>query len=272
MSKTEEKKNVINPGALVLIHLDAKREFLVTVERGLKLSTDHGNMELDEVIGKPFGYIGRTHLGKEFYCLKPCTADLLFKLKRTTTIVYPKDLGPLLLETAVGPGSRVIDIGTGSGAMALTLAKFVAPEGMVYSYERREEFIDNARKNIERAGYLKNVTFRHYDIGETDFQDKDVDAIFIDVPEPWFVIPKAVSALKSGHHLVSWSPNMEQVKRTVETLKENDFIRITVKEIIEREILVRERGVRPRERGITHTAYLVRGQLLYRVKSSQSDF
>ena len=184
----------------------------------------------------------------------------MMKVKRTTTIVYPKDLGYLMLETTVGPGSRVIELGTGSGALTMVLAIFVAPDGIVYSYDRREDFIVNARKNIERVGYANNVEFICADAALQGFDQKEVDAIFIDVPEPWTIVPKAVEVLKGGHHLVSWSPNVEQVKRTIEVLQAHRFQRIKVKEINEREMLVRLQGVRPRERGITHTAYLIRAQ------------
>jgi tRNA (adenine57-N1/adenine58-N1)-methyltransferase len=98
------------------------------------------------------------------------------------------------------------------------------------------------------------------DVAQQGFEQEEVDAIFIDVPEPWAIVPKAVEALKGGHHLVSWSPNVEQVKRTIEALEAHRFQRIKVKEINEREMLVRLQGVRPRERGITHTAYLVKAQ------------
>lgn len=260
MNYPKNTEDIIKQNDLVLIYLDIKRIFLIQATPGLKLSSDLGNMDLDGIIGKPFGYVGKTHLDKEFYCLKPSTSDLMFKIKRTTTIVYPKDLGYLLLETAVGPGSRVIDIGTGSGALTMVLAKFVAPDGMVYSYEKREDFAENAKKNIERAGYLNNVRFILRDVVQEGFTEKYVDAIFIDVPEPWDIVPKASDVLKGGCHLVSWSPNIEQVKRTVEILKASSFIRIRTSEIGEREILVRQRGVRPKERGITHTAYLVRAQ------------
>jgi tRNA (adenine57-N1/adenine58-N1)-methyltransferase len=192
----------------------------------------------------------------------------MFKVRRLTTIVYPKDLGLLLLETSVGPGSRVIDIGSGSGAMTFVLAKLVAPDGRVFSYDRRQDFIDNAKRNVERTGYGSNVQFICSDVAQTGFSPEEVDGVFIDVPEPWDIVPHATKVLKGGHHLVSWSPNIEQVKRTVEILRANHFIRIKVSEVVEREMLVRERGVRPRERGITHTAYLVRAQ---RVLSPQGD-
>jgi tRNA (adenine57-N1/adenine58-N1)-methyltransferase len=182
----------------------------------------------------------------------------MFKAKRKTTVVYPKDLGLMILETAIGPGSHVIDIGTGSGVMALVLAQLVAPDGMIFSYERREEFIGNAQENIERVGSAQYVTCHHWDAAEKGFKETNVDAIFIDVPEPWTIVPHAAEALKGGHHLISWSPNVEQVKRTVEALEEHSFTRIKVSAVTEQELLVRQQGVRPRERGITHTAYLVR--------------
>ena len=253
-------EETITPGSLIFIYLDEKRQFLVEALPHVKLSTDLGNCDLKDIIGKPFGYTGKTHLGREFFCLKPSTSDLMLKVKRTTTVVYPKDLGLLLLETAIGPGSQIIEVGTGSGAMTLVLAKFIGNEGRVYTYDRRQEFIDNAKKNLERAGYHKTVEFFCFDVAQEGVLQKDVDAIFIDVPEPWEVIPRVTDALKGGHHLASWSPNIEQVKRTVDVLKENNFIRLKVSEINERELLVRQQGIRPKERGITHTAYLVRAQ------------
>lgn len=213
----------IEDGQFVFIYLDEKRQFLVQAAPHLKISTDHGNLDLSKIIGRPFGLVGETHLGKEFYCLKPSTADIMLKLRRTTTITYPKDLGYLLLETAVGPGSKVIEVGTGSGVLTSVLAKFVAPNGVVYSYERRQEFIDNAKENIERAGYIDIVQFHCRDVAQDGFLQKDVDAIFLDVAEPWVLIPKATEALKGGYHLVSWSPNVEQVKSTVVVLKKTQF-------------------------------------------------
>ncbi|MEO0122973.1 MAG: tRNA (adenine-N1)-methyltransferase [candidate division WOR-3 bacterium] len=251
------EENYINQGDLVLIYLDEKRQFLVQAVSKLKLSTDLGDIKIDEIINKEFGYIGKTHLGRNYYCLKPATSDLMLKIKRRTTIVYPKDLGYLLFETSVGPGSRVIEVGTGSGALTLFLSKIVAPDGVVYSYERNEEFLENAKKNLEKIKYKAKIEYFLRDVAIDGFIQKNVDAVFIDVPEPWDVVPKAFDALKGGHHLVSWSPNIEQVKKTVEMLQSKSFVKIKVCEIIQRDILIRERGVRPRERGITHTAYLV---------------
>ena len=245
---------------LVLIYLDEKRHFLIQIQKGLKLSSDYGSIDVQGIVDKPFGYTGKTHLGHQFYCLKPSISDMMMKLRRTTTIVYPKDLGYLLLATSIQPGSRVIEIGTGSGAMTMVLSRLVAPNGKVFSYDRRSEFIENARMNLARSKALDCVEFRVRDVGKEGFIDEHVDAVFVDVPEPWEIVAHAATALKGGHHFVSWSPNVEQVRRTVEMLSHQSFIMIKVSEILERELLVRERGTRPRERSITHTAYLVQAQ------------
>ncbi|MEO0206005.1 MAG: tRNA (adenine-N1)-methyltransferase, partial [candidate division WOR-3 bacterium] len=244
-------ENLIKPGDLVYIYLDDKRQFLIQVLPKLKLSTDLGDISIDDMVNKEFGYVGKTHLGKDFYCLKPTTSDLMLKIKRKTTIIYPKDLGYLLFETSIGPGSKVIEVGTGSGALTLFLSKILAPDGVVYSYERNEEFLENAKKNLEKITNKCRIEFFFRDAAIEGFLQKDVDAVFIDVPEPWDIVPRAFDSLKNGHHLVSLSPNIEQVKRTVEMLERSGFIRIKICEVLQREILVRERGVRPRERGIT---------------------
>jgi len=251
---------VIQVNEPVLIYLSEKRNYFIEIGKKGKFSTDLGEIDLKELIGKPYGYVGKTHLGKEFCCLKPTTADLMLRLKRLTTIVYPKDLGEVLIETSIGYGSRVCEVGTGSGALTLALARFVGPSGRVYSYDRRQEFIENARKNVMRVGLDEGVEFFLRDVARDGFLQTDSDAIFIDVPEPWEIVPWTRAALKSGYHLASWSPNIEQVKRMVDALNSENFKRIRVREIIEREILVRERGIRPKERGITHTAYLVTAQ------------
>jgi tRNA (adenine57-N1/adenine58-N1)-methyltransferase len=254
--------NEIKAGDMVLIHLDEKREYIVQAKAELRLSSDLGEILVKDLIGKPYGFVGKTHLDRPFFCLKPSLSDLMMKVKRSTTVVYPKDLGYLLLETSVGPGTRVVEVGTGSGALTLVLARLTAPDGKIYSYERKEEFSQNARKNLERYGLEKNVEFFVRDVGLDGFTVTDADAVFIDVPEPWDILPWAAKALKGGHHAVSWSPNIEQVQKTVDAMKANHFTRINTAEIILRDLLVRERGIRPREHGITHTAYLTSGQLV----------
>ncbi|MEO0226398.1 MAG: tRNA (adenine-N1)-methyltransferase, partial [candidate division WOR-3 bacterium] len=242
------------------IYFDEKSEYLLEIKRGLTFSTHQGNIKLDEIIGQRFGAELKTHLNKPFYLLKPSIADLMMKVRRQTTIVYPKDAGMMVLKTAIGPGSKVIEIGTGSGALTLLLARMVQPDGKIYTYERRSEFIEVSKKNLTRCGLSDYVEFILSDVAKEGLKHKEVDAIFIDIPEPWTVIEPASIALAGGHHLVSLSPNIEQIKKTKEILEIKNFKRIETSEIMMREILIRHTGTRPRERSITHTAYLLFAQ------------
>jgi tRNA (adenine57-N1/adenine58-N1)-methyltransferase len=174
--------------------------------------------------------------------------------------VYPKDAGLMVLQSFVFPGARVIECGTGSGALTIILSNFVRPNGKIYSYESRPEFSDNAKANVTKVGLSDYVEFFCADVEREGFKQKDIDAVFIDLPEPWIAIKPAYDALKGGHSYVSLSPNTEQVRKTKTVLELEGFVRIKVLEILERELLVRITGTRPTERMISHTAYLVFAQ------------
>ncbi|HID32179.1 MAG TPA: tRNA (adenine-N1)-methyltransferase [bacterium (Candidatus Stahlbacteria)] len=249
-------------GDLVIVYRDDRSSYLVKVKKGGRLQTHHGDIEHNEILKKNLGEVIRTHLDKEFYLLPPSHYDRMMKVKRKTTILYPKDAGYLMLKTDVGPGSRVIEVGSGSGALTCLLASIVGPEGKVYSYERRDDLLTITRTNVERYQLLDRVVFHLGDVAREGFQEENVDAVFIDVPEPWAIIPEAYSALKGGGFLVSLSPNLEQVKRSVEAM--SNFKRIEVVEILLREIMVRKEGTRPKERAIVHTGYLISGQRILR--------
>lgn len=251
---------MVKQGDLVIIYFDEKSEFLLEIKAMGSFSTHHGNILLADLIGQEYGAEMKTHLGKSYYLLRPSTFDLMMKVRRQTTIIYPKDAGLMLLKTAVGPGSHVVEIGTGSGAMTIVLANAVRPHGTVHTYERRREFMENSKRNVERCRLAEYVEFRCADPAADGIVEKNVDAVFIDVPEPWSVIGAAAGALAGGHHLVSLSPNIEQIKMTKETLEARDFRRIDICEVLVRKMLLRHTGTRPCERSITHTAYLVFAQ------------
>lgn len=251
---------MVNEGDLVIVYFDEESEFMLEAKKGVNFSTHEGTIRLADLVGQEYGAALKTHLGKFFYLLKPSTSDLMMKVKRLTTIVYPKDAGFMLLKTAIGPGSEVVEIGTGSGAMTILLANTVRPKGTVHTYERRVEFVENSRRNVRRCGLGDVVQFYQADAALEGVKQHNVDAVFIDIPEPWSVIAAAREALAGGHHLVSLSPNIEQIRRTKETLDVLSFKRTEVCEIAVREMLVRRTGTRPRERSITHTAYLLFSQ------------
>jgi tRNA (adenine57-N1/adenine58-N1)-methyltransferase len=250
---------MIQPGDQVVLYHSDRMSYLVTVQPKGSFSTHRGQLPFDRIAGREFGDDVRTHLGFLFYLLKPGLADLAMKVKRTTTIVYPKDAGTMLLAAAVFPGARVIETGTGSGALTTILANFVRPEGRVYSYERRPEFSANARVNVARYGLEAFCEFFVRDPEQNGFEQSDVDAVLLDVPEPWTLVAPAYRALRGGHTLVSISPTVEQVRKTVSAMEMQGFTRIHVKEVMEREILVRTTGIRPADRMVAHTVYLILG-------------
>lgn len=250
---------MLKPNDLVLLYNSENAKYLITLPEGGELQTHKGIIKLDEIFQKDYGDEIFTHKGERFYILKPTTADIEMKVKRTTTIIYPKDAGVILLKTNLFPGAKVVEVGTGSGAFTIILANFIRPSGIVHSYEVREDFLENAKENVKRAGLENNVTFYLRDVAKEGFLENDnsVDSVYIDLPEPWEVIKEAHRILKGGHSLVSLNPNVEQIQKTFRTLELIGFTRIKVYEILEREILVRYSGTRPKEFSITHTAYLL---------------
>ncbi len=251
---------MVKEGDLVILYFDEKSEFVLEVKKGIKFSTHHGTIKLEDLIDQEYGTEIKTHLNKPFYLLRPSISDLMMKVRRQTTIVYPKDAGFMILRTGIGPGSKVIEIGTGSGALTILLANTVRPDGRIYTYERRKDFFENSQRNVKRCGFDQFVEFYHVDVAKDGLKQTAVDAVFIDIPEPWTVIGQARKSLSGGSHLVSLSPNIEQVKKTKEVLDVEKFKRIGVFEIMLRDILIRHTGTRPKERAITHTAYLITGQ------------
>ncbi|MCS7259112.1 MAG: tRNA (adenine-N1)-methyltransferase [candidate division WOR-3 bacterium] len=251
---------MFNRGDVVLLYHNERANYLITIQDKDFFSTHKGNISYTELLSKNFGDVIYTHLGVPFYILRPTLADLALKVRRTTTIIYPKDAGLMLLKNFVYPGARIIEAGTGSGALTMILANFVRPDGKVYSYEKREDFSKNAQENLNRVGLSSYVEFYICDIERDGFIQKDVDAVFLDLPEPWIAIRHAYNALKGGHSLVSLSPNIEQIKKTKAVMELEGFVRIKVVEILERELLVRITGTRPIERMVSHTGYLIFAQ------------
>jgi tRNA (adenine57-N1/adenine58-N1)-methyltransferase len=254
-----EFAEMLKPGDFVLMYNSERMKYLLEVRQSGRFSTHRGWVEFSEVAGKEFGDSVKTQLGCRFWLLRPTLADLMLKVKRTTTIVYPKDAGVMLLETAVFPGARVIETGSGSGALTTMLATFVRPQGKVYSYERRPEFSANAQANVRRYGLEQYCEFFVRDPEQEGFEQSEVDAVFLDVPEPWSLVKPAYQALKGGYPLVSIVPTAEQLKRTFVALESAGFARVRAVEMLKRDMLVRAGGTRPADRMIGHTVYMVMG-------------
>jgi len=168
--------------------------------------------------------------------------------------MYPKDIGLVLLRLGISSGKIVVEAGTGSGAMTLAMANAVKPDGRVYSYEIRSVFLESARKSLKRAGLAEYVTLKQLD-AKAGFEEREVDAILIDLGEPWAVVPHAWDALKGGAPVGSFSPTMNQVERTVASLR-GRFANIQSYECLLREIRAEEGRTRPATIMVGHTGYL----------------
>lgn len=246
---------MIGEGTLVFLYKDERRNYLLKVQGG-RLHTDLGYLDLKDIAAKEFGEAVTTNLGEKFYILRPYLHEMIMKIKRQTQILYPKDIGIIMVRTNIFPGARVIECGAGSGSLTTSLANFVRPSGKVYSYERNEEFLKNAQKNIEKYGLSEYVEFKLREITD-EFEEKEVDFVMIDIGSQWDLIDAAHKSLKGGARLCAICPTFEQLTKTVFTLEEKGFTNIESMEILLRKILVRRGKTRPEQRMPCHTGWLV---------------
>ncbi|MEM2843612.1 MAG: tRNA (adenine-N1)-methyltransferase [Candidatus Bathyarchaeia archaeon] len=245
----------VHEGDYVLLYFDEKRKWLVKVLEGREFHTHKGIIKLSNLINHRFGERIESSLKVDFWILKPTLYDYIMHAERPTQIIYPKDIGLILVKLDISSGKKVIEAGTGSGALTMALANAVKPSGIVYTYEVEDRFIESAKRNLKKANLLDYVIIRKKSVKE-GFIERNVDAIVMDISEPWEVVPKAFEALKNGCSLASFSPTINQVEKTVEALKKAGFIDLSTIECLVRELRVEPGKTRPFTRMIGHTGYL----------------
>ncbi len=246
---------LIAEGEDILLYLDRKRTYLVRVEAEKSFHTHKGYLQLGALIGKEYGTQIISNMGIEFFALKPTLRDYIFKTKRKTQISYPKDISLIIIFSGIGPGSRVVEAGTGTGALTYALAHYIKPTGRVYTYELRPEIRERAIKNLKRAKVSDYVESKNKDVTE-GIDEKDLDAVILDMATPWLVVPHAYTALKGSGILVSFSPTIDQIVKTVETLRENGFVGVETVETLMRFMQVERGKTRPQTVMTGHTGYL----------------
>lgn len=242
-------------GEDILLYLDLKRRYLVRLGTEKLFHTHKGFVNLGEIIGKEYGTRVTSNTNVEFVVLKPALRDYIFKVKRSTQISYPKDIALILMFSGIGSGSRVVEAGTGTGALTSAIAFSLQPTGRVYSYEIRHEFLEIARKNLMRVGVSEYVELKNQDITEGIDED-EVDAVILDMATPWLAVSKAYSALKGGGFFVSFSPTIDQVVKTVEALEQSGFVAIETVESLMRKMQVKRGKTRPQTLMTGHTGYI----------------
>ena len=232
------------------------KNFIFPLVPGGDFQTHRGVLKHDDLIGLPWGSQVFSHMGSPFFLLQPALGDLLVDLPRTTQILYPKDIGFILVTMGIGPGQRILEAGSGSGAMTIALAYAVGTEGKVYSYEQREDMHNLARKNLVRVGLDAHVDFKLRDIAE-GIDETDVDAFFLDVPNPYDYLAQVRAALKPGGFFCTILPTFNQVEKTLHTLRRYRFAFFETCEILLRYYKSEPTRLRPTDRMVAHTGFLI---------------
>jgi len=246
----------VQPDDLVLLVDRDRKSFIVRLEPGSQLHTHRGVLNHDDLIGTPWGTRVYTHLGHPLWLLRPSTDDLVRDLRRISQIVYPKDAGYILMKMRIAPGCRVVEAGTGSGGLTLVFAQAVSPTGRVYSYEVRPDMQQLAHRNLEQLGLTEFVEFKLRDIAG-GFDERDADALFLDLPTPWDYLAQAHEALVNGGFFGCILPTTNQVSRLIGALEETNFGLIEVEELLLRPYKAVPARLRPIDRMVAHTGYLI---------------
>jgi tRNA (adenine57-N1/adenine58-N1)-methyltransferase len=221
--------------------------------------THRGELQHNDIIGKPWGTRLYSHTGQPFFLMCPGLADLIKDTRRNTQIMYPKDIGYIVMVMGIGPGTHVLEAGTGSGALTTAFAFFVGQTGRVTTYDRREQMQNLARKNLAKLDLSEMVTFKLGDASE-GFSEREVDAVFLDLPNPYDLMPQVKESLKVGGFFGTILPTVNQVSKTLAALRVNQFAFIEVCEIMLRFYKPDWERLRPTDRMVAHTGFLVFGR------------
>ena len=246
----------IEESSYVLLFHTPRKKWLIQVAWDKKFHTHLGIIDVSSIIGMEYGSAIRTTEGKLIFLMEPTIHDFIMKSERKTQIVYPKDLGYIVARTGLKNGSKVLEVGTGSGALATFMASIVKPEGHIYTFDVNSEFMEIAKRNLEKAGMAQYVTMHQHDPHQ-GVDIRNVDVATVDLGDPWTVIDQVYDALKGGGAFVAICPTMNQIEKTAAQLKKSGYADIDCVELMIRNMEAREGMTRPSMRMIGHTTYLV---------------
>ena len=232
------------------------KHFIIQLKSDAELHTHRGIVKHNDLIGLPWGSEILSHNGSPFFMLQPALGDLLRNTPRNTQILYPKEIGYIMVYMGIGPGMHVLEAGTGSGSLTTAFAYSVGDTGKVTSYEVREDMQTLAKKNIERIGLSHRVDFKLRDIAN-GFDETGVDALFLDVQNPHDYIAQVRAALKPGGFFGCILPTVNQITRLLPVLRYHSFAFVDVCEILIRFYKPEPDRFRPVDRMIAHTGYLI---------------
>jgi tRNA (adenine57-N1/adenine58-N1)-methyltransferase len=250
---TGEEK--LREGEVVVLRGPGGASVLLPLRPGASEVPGRGVVDLSDKVGTPPGTVFEW-AGARYQIDRPTLADLLGQLKRRAQIVTPKDAMYLLYLAGVGPGGHVAEAGSGSGALTTVLAFAVGPTGSVASFDRRDDFLEVARRNVAAAGFADRVRFALRDVASDGLTGGPFDAVVLDLAEPWSVVPRLSDTLRPGGRVAAYTPTYNQLERTVRALREAGYQEVRSLELIERELHVGEGGTRPAFDMLGHTGFL----------------
>ena len=238
-----------------------KRRYLVALAEGAEFHTHAGFVPHDEIIGQAEGATLRSTRGGTYTVFRPTLSDFVIEMPRGAQVIYPKDLGPILMLADIFPGARVLESGIGSGALSMTMLRAGA---VIHGYELRDDFARRAQRNV--ADFLGDEAMARYLVEQRDCYEgtelRDLDRVVLDLPEPWRVVPHAAKALRPGGILVAYTPSILQAVQTRQILEAYGFDLAGTVEVLNRTWHVEGQAVRPDHRMVAHTGFLTSARLL----------
>ncbi len=246
------------PGERVLVQTPKKR-FLITLKKDARVHTNKGYIEHNDIIGQEPGIKLKTSLGQEVWVFPPSLYDLVIKVRRKTNIIYPKDIAFIITYLGIKSGWRVLEAGSGSGALTTALAYYVSPRGKVFSYEKREDLQEKAIENVEKAGLVRWVEFKIGDVTKK-VDEKGLDAFLLDIPTPWEAVENAFQALKPAGFISVYVPTVNQLEKAYLALKEAGFSQLNPMEVLFRRWKLEKEATRPEFEMVGHTGFLLLGR------------
>ena len=248
-------------GDKVLLIDNKDRRYLITLSEGGEFHSHTGVIAHAELIGSEEGSTYRSSRGSRFTALRPTLSDFVLKMPRGAQVIYPKDLGPLLLIADIHPGVRVLESGVGSGALSMAMLRAGAE---IVGYELRDEFAERAIANVR--GFLGDEYAGHYRVEMRNTYDgideTGLDRVVLDLPEPWQVVKHAERALHPGGILAAYTPTIVQAAHLRETLELSRFTMAETVEVLHRSWHIEGQSVRPDHRMVAHTGFLTAARLL----------